>query len=125
MTEGAQNTDMDDRQYARLVLGVPATLETLDARLRIEIVDISQGGAHVLLPNDDAFAKDCLLVWLRFEAFGTVIWRKGAHIGIVFEKPLSHTTIFETRKNAASILEQEAAKIENEARSWAQGARRL
>lgn len=125
MTERAPQADIPDRNYARLALGVPATLETLDARLKVEIVDISQGGAHVILPDKDAFAKDCLLVWLRFEAFGTVVWRQGAHIGIAFEKPLSHATIFETRKNAASILEQEAAKIENEARSWAEGIKRL
>lgn len=125
MAEDAQQADETNRGYARLALGVPATLQTLDARLKVEIVDISQGGAHVVLPSKDAYAKDCLLSWLRFEAFGTVAWREGAHIGIAFDESLSHATIFETRKNAASILEEEAAQVEKEARNWAQGSRRL
>lgn len=125
MTQGLHDATPLDRDYARLALGVPATLQTLDARLRVEIVDISQGGAHCVLPSKDAFAQECLLAWLRFEAFGAVSWRKGAHIGIAFEEPLSHRTIFETRKRAADILQQDSAHTEAEARSWVQGPMRV
>jgi len=125
MTQSLQYATPLDRDYARLTLGVPATLQTLDARLRVEIVDISQGGAHCVLPSKDDFAQECLLSWLRFEAFGAVSWRKGADIGIAFEEPLSHRTIFETRRKVAEILQQDSARTEAEARTWAQGAMRV
>ena len=115
---------MPRRDFARLRLGVPAHLETLDARLRVEIVDISQGGAHLVLPDKDSFAQDCVLRWLGYEAFGSVNWRKDDHIGIAFEEPLSHKVIFETRRNADTIREIDSARTESEVRTWVQGAAR-
>ena len=125
MTEPMSKPDTPRRDFARLRLGVPAVLQTLDAKLKVEIVDISQGGAHLVLPSKDSFAKECLLVWLRYEAFGEVSWREGAHIGIRFEEPISHKAILATRKNAEAILGQDAVQTKDEAKRWAQGAVRL
>ena len=126
MTEPlSQNLKTPRRDFARLRLGVPAVLQTLDAKLNVEIIDISQGGAHIKLPSKDNFAKECLLVWLRYEAFGEVSWREGAHIGIRFEEPISHRAILATRKNAEAILGQAGVETKDEARRWSQGAMRL
>lgn len=121
MSDSAQQPLPPRRDYVRLALGVPAILETIDARHRVEIVDISQGGAHLILPRKDAFAQECLLLWLGFEAFGKVSWRKGAHIGLTFDEPLSHKTIFDTRQNAENLVDQDARRTHDEARHWAQG----
>lgn len=125
MTEHVTQNAESRREYARLPLGVPALLETLEGRLRVRIVDISQGGAQIVLPSKESFARDCLLKWLSFEAFGAVSWRKDAQIGLTFDEPLSHRTIFETRQNSAQLFRQEAAETVNEARNWAQGTMRL
>ncbi|KWV96260.1 MULTISPECIES: PilZ domain-containing protein [unclassified Erythrobacter] len=125
MTDTTQHVSPLRRDYQRLTLGVPAILETIDARHRVEIVDISQGGAQLVLPRKDAFAQECLLIWLHYEAFGSVSWRKGAHIGLTFDEPLSHKTIFETRRNAEAIVRQDAERTQNEARNWAQGPLRF
>ena len=55
MTERAPQADIPDRNYARLALGVPATLETLDARLKVEIVDISQASLMMSSDIDNTF----------------------------------------------------------------------
>ncbi len=119
------DTKMPRRDFDRLSLGVPAVLQTLDARLRVEIVNISQGGAQLILPSKDNFARECLLMWLRFEAFGEVSWREGANIGIRFEEPISHLAILATRKNAEAILQQDGNAAKDEAQRWAQGGVRI
>ena len=42
------------RAYSRLHLGISAQLETLDGRQRVRMIDLSQGGAHLILskPGD-------------------------------------------------------------------------
>ena len=126
MTEPlSQDSNSPRRDFDRLRLGVPAVLQTLDAKLKVEIVDISQGGAQLVLPSKDSFAKECLLVWLSYEAFGEVSWRKGAQVGIRFEEPISHMAIHATRKNAEAILGEADEKTIDEAKRWSQGALRI
>lgn len=121
MTETMQHSPPHRRDFQRLPLGVQGILETIDARHRVEIVDISQGGAQLLLPRKDAFAQECLLIWLSFEVFGKVTWRNGAQIGLTFDEPLSHKAIFETRRNAEALAARDALRASDEARCWAQG----
>ena len=48
-TQQHENTAPKERDFLRLPLGVLGYLETLGGRKRVEIVDLSQGGAHILL----------------------------------------------------------------------------
>ncbi len=121
MTGPTAVSDTPRRDFARLRLGAPALLQTLDARLKVEIVDLSQGGAHLILPDKSCFVKDCLLVWLSFEAFGAVTWRDGVHMGMRFDEPISQKAILETRRKAPSIASERADEVSFAAREWASG----
>lgn len=70
------------RDFDRLPLGVPAKAIAHYNVMKVVLVDLSQGGAQIMLPNDDEFLTDCLLTWLDFEAFGSASWRDGRFVGI-------------------------------------------
>lgn len=114
-----------ERDFLRLPLGVLGHLETLEGRKRVEIVDLSQGGAHiVMLEMDDGKAveiDDCFLTWLRFEGFGRIIWSKGRHFGIAFEEPLRPGVIKETKKQAPIMVRRDFDELRNSAKLWASG----
>jgi len=68
------------RLHLRLQLGISAQLETLDGRQRVDLIDLSQGGAHVIL-GKESDCHEAVLTWLHFETFGTVVWHDGRDIG--------------------------------------------
>lgn len=108
------------RAFARLRLGIAAQLETLDGRQKVRLIDLSQGGAHVILsqPGD---IREAVLTWLHFETFGTVAWSEDEHIGLEFEKPLPVGVLVETRQRAPSVVREEAMGAELAARDWVAG----
>lgn len=108
------------RNFGRLPLGITAWLETLDGRKQVRLVDLSQGGAHVVLPHDLG-VRDCVLTWLGFEAFCSAAWRKGEDLGLAFEEPLPIATLVATRNVAPSIIREESLSAETAARDWVQG----
>lgn len=114
-----------ERDYLRLPLGVLGHLETLEGRKRVEIVDLSQGGAHIVVLEVDAKQdfdiEDCLLTWLRFEGFGRVSWRKGQHLGIAFEEPLRPSVIKETKAQAPIMVRRDFDELGVAAKLWARG----
>jgi hypothetical protein len=105
------------RAFSRLRLGIGAQLETLDGRQRVRLIDLSQGGAHLILsqPGD---IREAVLTWLRFETFGTVVWREDARIGLKFDKLLPLAVLVETRRRAPTVVREEA---EAAAREWVAG----
>ncbi|MFA6218270.1 MAG: hypothetical protein WC692_00645 [Erythrobacter sp.] len=113
------------RDFLRVDVGVVGHLETLDGRKRVEIVDLSQGGAHVALMDGDGEAeyvvRDCVLRWMTFEAFGEVKWRDGDHFGIAFDEPLRPGVIKETRQQASMNIRNDHHEIKQAAYLWAHG----
>ncbi len=116
--EGTSNP----REYSRLPLGIPAQMETIHGPKSVTIIDISQGGAQLEVPEECNF-KNGMLMWLDFEAFVDVTRRDGQYVGLKFEEPISHKTVFETRRNAAQAQERVDARRNFEVRTWVQGAR--
>ncbi len=112
------------RAFARLQLGIAAQLETLDGRQTVRLIDLSQGGAHVLVdgPGD---IRQAVLRWLHFESFGFVVWREEEHIGLKFERPLPLAVLVETRRQAPSIVREEAMGAQLAARDWVAGTSHL
>jgi hypothetical protein len=108
------------RAFARLRLGIAAQLETLDGRQKVRLIDLSQGGAHVILsqPGD---IRQAVLTWLQFEVFGTVVWHDEEHVGLEFERPLPIGVLVETRQKAPSVVREEAMGAELAARDWVAG----
>ena len=105
------------RAHLRLQLGISAQLETLDGRQRVRLIDLSQGGAHVILSKPGRL-QQAVLTWLRFETFGAVVWREDVHIGLKFDKLLPLAVLVETRQRAPSVVRDEA---EAAAREWVAG----
>ena len=108
------------RAYSRLRLGITAQLETLDGRQRVRLIDLSQGGAHLIL-SQEGDIRQAVLTWLRFETFGTVVWHDGANIGLTFDKLLPLAVLVETRQRAPSVVREEAMGAQMAAREWVAG----
>ncbi|WP_324827128.1 hypothetical protein [Qipengyuania zhejiangensis] len=114
-----------NRGFLRVALGVLGHLETLEGRKRVEIMDLSQGGAHAVFLDEADAAKldvnDCVLRWLGFDAFGTVTRRDGAHLAIAFDELLRPGVIKETNKQAALVVRNEFGERKLRSRLWAKG----
>ena len=106
------------RAYSRLRLGITAQLETLDGRQRVRLIDLSQGGAHVIM-SKSGLVQQAVLTWLRFETFGMIAWQDGQHIGLHFDKLLPLPVLVETRLQAPTVVRDEAYEI---AREWVTGS---
>jgi hypothetical protein len=119
MSHSPENDDPAPRRaYSRLRLGIGAQLETLDGRQRVRLIDLSQGGAHVILSKPGGL-REAVLTWLRFETFGTVAWQEDQHIGLSFDKLLPLPVLVETRLQAPTVVRDEAYEI---AREWVTGS---
>jgi hypothetical protein len=105
------------RAYSRLRLGITAQLETLDGRQRVRLIDLSQGGAHVIL-SQSGNVRQAVLTWLRFETFGAVAWQDDVHLGLKFDKLLPLAVLVETRQRAPTVVREEE---EQAAREWVAG----
>jgi hypothetical protein len=106
------------RAFPRLQLGISAQLETLEGRQRVRLMDLSQGGARIVLsqPGD---IKEGVLTWIRFETFGVVAWEDEKSVGLEFDKPLPLAVLVETRQRAPSVVREEEERI---AREWVEGS---
>ena len=120
-----EESSPQERDFLRLPLGVLGHLETLEGRKRVEIVDLSQGGAHIVLLDVDEKQtidiSDCFLTWLKFEGFGKVTWRKGQHFGIAFEEPLRPAVIKETKRQAPMMVRRDFDELKVAAKLWSKG----
>lgn len=113
------DTELHRREHARLRLGIPAYFETLDGRQRVRLLDISQGGAHVLLSEQNPIRQG-VLMWLRFDAFGMTVWQEGDQLGMKFERSVAREWLIETREVAPDIVRDEALGI-SAARDFVEG----
>ncbi len=92
------------RAYARLRLGVPARLLTLDGEQWVTLIDLSQSGARVVLEASGRISGG-LLRWLGYEAFGDPAWQVGDELALHFDEPIEPTWLIETRRRAPVELD--------------------
>ena len=110
------------RGYSRLRLGIAARLETIAGKQSVRLIDLSQTGARLILsqPGD---ARDAVLTWLGFEAFGSVIWREGDQVGMHVDDLVPTAQLLETRRRAPSVVRAEELEPRAAAREWVAGER--
>lgn len=120
MGEYSVIADEPRRHFGRLRLGIPALLETLHGRKHVRLVDLSQGGALILLPQEFP-VRDCILRWLGFELFCSTAWQRGTQIGLMFERELTIAMMMSTREHAPAVLAREEAETAAAAQGWAEG----
>src|SRR5687768_3142679 len=107
------------RNFARLTVGIGARLVTLDGSQKVRLIDLSQGGAQLILSTEGKIAAG-LLSWLDFEAFGETAWREGDRLGLKFEGLLPLTCLVRTRERAPSVVREELLG-EDIAKAWVSG----
>lgn len=107
------------RAHARLRLGIPARLVSLDGQQWVTLVDLSQSGAKLLLASPDKVSGG-LLRWLEFEAFGDPAWQRGDQLALRFDEPIDPAWLIETRQRAPSELNGDL-HTRRAARDWANG----
>ncbi|WP_137679733.1 PilZ domain-containing protein [Aurantiacibacter suaedae] len=100
------------RRDSRLRLSVPGQLITLTGTHKVNLRDVSQSGAKLVVPEEIKNGEDGVLVWLEYEAFGTIVWMENGFAGMAFDEPLPATVLLATRKKfdhrAYKTHEQEA-----------------
>jgi len=95
------------RAYSRLQVGIDAFFDTLDGRQVVRLIDLSQGGAHVILSSSEP-VREGVLSWLRFDTFAVVVWQEGEHAGFEFDRLVPMATMMETRHRAPSVVREAA-----------------
>jgi hypothetical protein len=100
-------------------VGIGARLETLSGAQPVRLVNLSQGGAQLILSDPDK-AGEGVLTWLEFEGFGELAWRRDAEIGLTFVPPLAPRCLAETRRRAPAVVRDEE-RGESMARAWVAG----
>lgn len=107
------------RAFLRLRVGIGARLETLAGSQKVRLIDLSQGGARLILSRtQDAGAG--VLTWLNFETFAELAWQEEGHVGLKFDKLLALGCLVETRQRAPSVVRDEELGS-NLAQAWVSG----
>lgn len=120
MADSHSHDGADSRRvFSRLRVGIAARLETLSGSQKVRLIDLSQGGAQVILSRPDE-AGQGVLSWLDFESFGDLAWRDEGHIGLKFDQLLPLGCLVETRKRAPSVVRDEEMGT-SMAQAWVSG----
>lgn len=115
------------RRDPRLRVRLWARLILLDATVRAVLADVSLGGAQIHAPDVDVRpGQQAVLVWDRFEAFGTVVWNDGQDIGLHFEEAVGRDILMATRAlNDCQDVPIEEQLLRDAARAFVSGVRRV
>lgn len=92
------------RRAPRLRLAIDARLITTWGEYPVRLDNLSETGAHISRPQQDAFGR-CVLKWLGFETWGEMVWVRGGYCGIHFDKPLPEDWVSATRATPAALPE--------------------
>ena len=113
-------TDTERRAFARHRLGLGAYLHTVHGRQPIRLLNLSRGGAQMILSRTDP-VREGVISWLRFETYGVAIWQNGNQLGLAFDRMLSLPCLVETREQAPAVVREEALSAEAAAHDWVDG----
>jgi|SRR5688572_31096189 hypothetical protein len=91
------------RASPRLQLGIGARFDTLDGRQKVRLIDLSQGGAQVIL-SEPGEVREGVLAWLGFDSYAEVAWQRDDHAGLTFDRPLPISYLVETRMRAPAVV---------------------
>ena len=103
MSESSSDGSDPRREYSRLAVGIDATLETLEGRQAVRLVDLSQSGAHLVLSEPETI-REGVLRWLNFDTFGVAMWQDEEDVGLKFDRLLHPHILDETRERAPGLV---------------------
>jgi len=114
------------RAAARLRVRLPVRLVLLTETMNGVLADLSQSGARIALPRPVDERLEAMLLWGRFEAFGTIAWSAGRLCGMTFDEPIDGNVLIATRRlDDAARLPEDRELVRRSARSFVQGVVRL
>lgn len=85
---------------------LPASIDALSGRRRINLLDISSLGACLEGANLPTIGREVILKCGSIDAFGTVAWVQGARCGVRFDQPINAGTLMALRRVASATREQ-------------------
>lgn len=85
------------RGKARLRTQMAGELLLPYGRSQCLVLDLSQTGAQLELPDPPRAGADAILYWNGFELFGTVRWAGERQCGVSFDDTLAHDTVLKAR----------------------------
>jgi hypothetical protein len=93
---GASTIGIGKRRSARLSLSVRGRLSNERGTQMVELVDLSETGARLVLSASLPVAE-AQLEWLGFEARGRVVWQERRMCGLQFDAPVPLEWVTRTR----------------------------
>jgi len=90
------------RANPRAHIVLPATVDALNGRQRISLLDISQTGARLEGVDLPAVGKDVILRCGVIDTFGTVIWSVAGRCGLLFDETISTKELIALRHVAVA-----------------------
>lgn len=100
------DSELIRRRHVRLRLGIPARFLTLDERLEVRLVNLSQSGARIVLPKPDTI-REGVLEWLEFDTFAVAVWQEGEEVGLEFDRALPLQWLRATHTAAPEVVRDE------------------
>ena len=93
------------RAEPRAYLIWPASVEALNGRNSVNLLDVSRTGARLEGTDLPEVGKDIILKCEAIDTFGTVAWNIGGRCGVEFDEPLSRQELI-TLRNVAVAAER-------------------
>ena len=91
------------RVEPRAPVHLPVSIETLDGRKRVGLLEVSRNGARLEGESLPAPGKDVVLMCGEIEAFGQIVWIAGQRCGMQFDQPIAVPELVALRRAAAEV----------------------
>ncbi len=108
------------RQYQRHRVDLSARLITATANARIQLEDISAGGACIRLSRPMAI-DSARMCWLNFAIFGRLAWKEDLRCGLKFDEPLTDECLAQTIEFGELLGKDPTNKFLKLASAWVHG----
>jgi hypothetical protein len=88
-------TTADHRASARVKIAIEARLRLTIGDRPGQLVDLSETGARIALPNPPPVGATVILLWFSHELFCKVIWTAQDACGLQFDRPITQEIVLE------------------------------
>jgi len=108
---------------ASILLG--GSLEAINGRERIDLLEVSLAGARIKGRNLPEVGRNVILKCGQIDAFGTIVWASSNRRGIAFDEPISTAALIALRVASVSAERTGTTPEERQAMAdWANGLAR-
>jgi hypothetical protein len=91
------------RAEPRASIVLPASVEALNGRQPLSLIEVSRAGARLEGHDMPAVGKDVILRCGKLDTFGTVVWAVNGRCGVQFDEPLDTQQLIEIRHLAVEV----------------------